>query len=374
MLRRGALPSRGVLNNVDNTSIVLREATPDEVREWDLLVARFPNHRLFHKTSWLRYIQTVTGSRPVHLVFEREGEIVGCFPGFLIKMSFLRVFGSPMVGWQTQSMGPAFYVDRISTREMFATLVPFLQARYQIHHIELANAHLDHEVMDSFGFRGKPVFTYRVALSPGNEQQTMKNMQPNTRNQLRKAMKLGLVAHIERDESFVNEYYDQMVEVFTRKGYAVPFSRNRVLQFFRHMKESNNLLAISIRKPDDGVCIASGMFMIEGKELHLWGWTHRARYRWHCPTELLTWTAMQKGMEVGCSTFDMGGGGEAKVKFGAMHDRTIYQWMWSRYRWLGSLRDAAERAYRTQQSVRGRVARKISFATRDSSSAHGSSG
>ncbi len=361
-------PRDTILNHVNSTGVELREATPDEFLRWDALVTRFANYRLFHKTSWLRFIETATGARPIHLVYEREGEVVGCLPGFLMKMPFLRVFGSPMVGWQTESMGPAFDEDRISTREMFTPLVPFLQSRYGVHHIELVSAHLDHKAMESLGFRNKPAFTYRVALSPSDEQRILKNLQPKTRNQLRKAMKLGLVPKIEDNESFVNEYYDQLVEVFTRRGYAVPFSSSRVLQCFRHMKESNNLLAISIRKPDDGICIATGMFMIEGKELYLWGWTHRTQYRWYCPTELLTWTAMQKAIEAGCSAFDMSGGGDAKAKFGAVHDKTVYRWMWSRYRWLSGLRDAAERAYRKQQSVRGRLARTMTFVAHESSS------
>jgi CelD/BcsL family acetyltransferase involved in cellulose biosynthesis len=176
---------------------------------------------------------------------------------------------------------------------------------------------------------------------------------------LRKAIKLGLVARVETDESFVLEFYAQIKEVFARRGKAVPFNQARVLQCFRHLKEAGNLLAISVSLPE-GECIATGLFMREGQELHLWGWAHRTEFRWHCPTELLTWTAMRRGMEAGCTTLDMAGGGDAKLKFGALADATLCEWRWSRYAWLAQSRDLAERLYRWQQSARGRFTRKRS--------------
>ena len=127
------------------------------------------------------------------------------------------------------------------------------------------------------------------------------------------------------------------------------------------MKESGNLLAVSIRKPDDGTCIATGVFLVEAQELCLWSWTHRSQYARYHPIELLTWTAMQKGMEAGCTTFDMGGGGQAKPKFGAFPDRTVHRWMWSRYEGLFWLRELARRTFRWQQSVRGALARRLTL-------------
>jgi hypothetical protein len=100
------------------------------------------------------------------------------------------------------------------------------------------------------------------------------------------------------------------------------------------------------------------MFMIEGRELSFWGWTHKAQYRWYCPSELLIWTAIEKASEAGCVTFDMAGGGDAKLKFGAVPDESTYRWVRSRYRWLGRLRDWAKKGYRLQQALRGSMAQK----------------
>ena len=341
--------------------VVVREAAPREAEAWDELVARFDNYRIFHKTVWLRYVESFSGARAVRLVFERDGRVVGCLPGFLLRKGLLlRVFASPLVGWQTESMGPLFDAARVSPREICAALVPFLKSRYGVHHVEMTSAHLDGGVMTELGFRGRQFSTYRVPLFPGDEERALKNIKAKTRNQLRKAIKLGLVAHVEEEESFVAEFYDQIREVFARRGKAVPFREDRVLKCFRHLKAAGNLLAVSVRLPGGGRCIATGLFMRDGRELHLWGWAHRTEFRWHCPVELLTWTAMRRGMEAGCTTLDLAGGGDAKLKFGALADETLCEWTWSRYAWLARARDLAERAYRWQQSARGRLARKPS--------------
>ncbi len=335
--------------------VVVREATLAEILNWDEMIVRFANYRIFHKSSWIRSVEAFSGARALWLIFEKDGEIVACLPGFLVKIAFLKLFGSPLEGWQTESMGPVFHRDRVSNLELFTALIPFLEKGYGVHHIELASPDLEHDAMRSLGFQGERLFTYRVALFPRQEECTMKNMKKDTRTQLRKALRLGLTANIVSAESFVDEFYDQMKEVFARRGKTVPLSRNRALQCFRYMKASRNLLAIAINLPENGTCIAAGIFLIEGQELIFWGWTHRVRYRWYCPSELLLWTAMKKGMEAGCVTFDMAGGGGAKVKFGAVPDESTYRWIRSRYKWLVSLRRAAKTAYRWQQSFRGKI-------------------
>jgi len=341
----------------EEAGVVIREAGPQELRNWDEIVTRFPNYRIFHKTSWIRSLEAFSGARALYLLFEKQGEIVGCLPGLLARIGWLRLFGSPREGWQTESMGPAFDPDRVSTRELVSALILFLEETYGVHHIELISKQMDADTMRELGFRGELLFTYRVPLFPGDEERAFKNMKKDTRTQVRKAIRLGLVARVVSEESFVDEFYDQAKEVFIRRGSSVPFSRNRALLCFRYMKNSGNLFAITIHLPAGDTCIATGIFLIEGRELVFWGWTHRAQYRWHCPSELLLWTAMKKGMEGGCTTFDMAGGGGAKLKFGAVPDERTYRWVRSRYGWLAGLRCSARKAYRWQQAFRGRIAR-----------------
>ena len=339
--------------------MVLREALPAEVARCDELVSRFENHRLVHRSAWIRSLEAAGCGRPVYLVFEKSGEIVGCLPGLLSTIGPLRLFGSPLPGWQTVSMGPASATDCISTGEIFSALVPFLEQRYGVHHIEVMYTGLDHQSMAALGFRGEPVPTFRAPLFPGDEARMMKALKDNARRNVRRGIKLGLVVRFEHDERFVDEHYDQLREVYLRGGHAVPFAKRRVLECFRQLHASGNLLAVSVYLPDGTTNIATGTFLLDGRELLLWMWAHRTQYRWYRPTELMTWTVMRRAMEAGCRTFDLMGRGDFKKKFGAELDERKYRWVRSRYKWLDLLRTWAEGGYRWQQAARGRLARLL---------------
>lgn len=340
------------------TDVVIREATSQELMSWDDLVAGFDNYRIVHKRGWMRSLEACVKGKPLYLVFEKECQVVGCLPGFLVNFGPFRIFGSPLPGWQTLSMGPVFDRSRLSSSEMMPALVNYLETHHRVYHMELLADGLDHEVMEKMHFQCKPSATFRAPMFPDDPERTLKNLKESARRNVRRAIKLGLVVKFEEDESFVDEHYDQLVEVYTRGGNVIPFSKKRALEFFRHMKMSGNLLAVSVSLPDGGPCIATGTFTVEGRELLLWMWAHRTQYRWYRPTELMTWTVMKKAMEAGCVVIDFMGRGDFKAKFGAELGISKYRWIRSRYHWLLQLRLMAERGYRWQQSFRGRRMRE----------------
>jgi len=278
----------------------------------------------------------------------------------LVRLGLLRLYGSPLPGWQTPAMGPVFDPARVSTDDVIGALVPYLERRHRVHHVELLSGDLDAPAMQALGFRGEGVPTYRARLYPGDEARMMKALKESARRNIRRAAKLGLVARFEDDEAIVAQHYAQLEEVFVRGGNTVPFGPTRALEFFRHMRAAGKLLAVSVYMPAN-VNIATGLFTLDGRELLLWSWAHRTAHRWFRPTELLTWTVLTRAMAAGCETFDFMGLGDFKTKFGAELDVTKYRWVRSRYRWLARARDLSERGYRWQQSVRGRIARALMF-------------
>jgi hypothetical protein len=340
--------------------LLVREATALERHDWDDLVARFENCRIVHTRAWIEWLHTCGCGTPLYLVFQRDGAVVGAIPGLLVRLGLLRLYGSPLPGWQTPAIGPVFDPRHVSTEELISALVSFLERRHAVHHIELVSGHLDAPVMQALGFRGESAPTYRARLYPGDESRMMKALKESARRNIRRATKLGLVARFEEDEAFVAEHYAQLREVFVRGGHAVSFGEDRARELFRHMQAAGKLLAISVYLPD-GANIATGLFTVACGELLLWSWAHRTAHRWFRPTELLTWTVMTRAMAAGCTTFDLMGLGDFKTKFGAELDTTKQRWVRSRYRWLTRARDLAERGYRWQQSVRGRVARLRMF-------------
>src|SRR5262245_11096776 len=100
------------------TDVSIREAQPFEIDCWDELVRQFPNHRVTHTRAWIDSLVASGFGRPLYLVFQRGDDLVGCIPGLVVSIGPWRLFGSPRVGWQTLSMGPAFDPSRITTSEL----------------------------------------------------------------------------------------------------------------------------------------------------------------------------------------------------------------------------------------------------------------
>lgn len=338
----------------------VRAASEAELADWDAIVRRFPNHRMPHLRAWIDALGACNCGRPLYLLLEDDSGVVGAFPGLLRKLGKWTLFGSPLEGCQTVSLGPAYDPERFDTAAFVAALVPYLEREHNVGHIELLHLGLDASAMRAAGFEGEDVFTYRAPLFPDDAARTFRQLKLSARRNVKRAQRLGLVVRFEDDERFVDEHYAQLKEVYRRGGFAVPFGKHRVLEFFRQLKASGNLIAVSVYLPGGRVNIATGIFVVEGTELLLWMWAHRQHYRWYRPTELMTWTVIQRAIQLGCQTFDFMGRGEFKTKFGAVPDLSKVRWLRSRHAWLMAARKVAKRAYGWQQSIRGRA----SLATR----------
>jgi predicted ATP-grasp superfamily ATP-dependent carboligase/CelD/BcsL family acetyltransferase involved in cellulose biosynthesis len=335
----------------------IREATAAELDNWDAIVRGFPNYRLPHTRAWIDALAASNCGRPLYLLVEDDSGIAGVFPGLLRTVGRWRLFGSPLAGWQTVSLGPAFDPARVDTAAFAAAIVSYLEREHDVDHIELLNLGLDPAAMRAAGFEGETVPTYRATLFPGDEARTFKQLKDSARRNVKRARRLGLEVRFETDEQFVDEHYAQVQEVYRRGGYTVPFSKQRILEFFRRLKESGNLVAVSVYLPGGRISIATGLFAIEGKELLLSMWAHRGHYRWYRPTELMTWAVMEHAVQRGCETFDLMGRGPFKSKFGAEVDDTKIRWLRGRRRWLMKARNVAKTAFYWQQGARGRAAR-----------------
>jgi len=340
-------------------NLEIREATAAELNGWDALVRRFPRCRVEHTRAWLESLAATGLGRTLYLVWTVDREIVGCLPGLLKKAGPFRLFGSPLPGWQTGGMGPLFDPARVTTGQLIGALIPALEQRYGVAHLELLTSQLDTAAMAGLGFRAEETPTYRAPLYPGDEAKQRQALKESARRNIKRAHKLGLEVRFETEETFVEPHYEQLCDVYVRGGNTISFSLERVREAFRHLKAADALLAASVWLPDGTTMIASAMFAIEGRELLLWTWAHSTRYRWYRATELLTWSLMTRARERGCDTFDLMGLGEFKAKFGATLDCTKTRWVRSRSPAITRLRDIAGRAYAWQQKLRGKMSRTL---------------
>ena len=64
----------------------VREASPAELGRWDVIVRRFPNHRLPHTRAWIDALGASGCGKPLYLLLEDDTGIAGCFPGLLVNV------------------------------------------------------------------------------------------------------------------------------------------------------------------------------------------------------------------------------------------------------------------------------------------------
>ena len=336
----------------------LRTASPDEIASWDDLITQFPGSRVTHSTHWIRSLENYFGGEPIFLVYERSGRVVGLLPGLIVEKGPLRLFGSPLPGWQTVSMGPVFDPESASTADIIGPLTNFLEQKYGVHHIEIMSDRLDAAAMEAEHFTGRIEYTFKAPLHPHDPAITFASLKGSARYNTRRGERLGLRVKFTDEPEFADVVFDQVTRVYLSGGNVVPFRKERIVEFIRNMKAGGNLVAAGVYLPDSDDCIACSLFTVANGELTLWMWAHRREYRWHSPTEMMTWAAMKHAMELGCDRFDLMGRGDFKAKFGASLASDKIRWVRSRYRLLTVARDAAERLYRLQQSLRGRYARR----------------
>ncbi|MBA4159101.1 MAG: GNAT family N-acetyltransferase, partial [Gemmatimonadetes bacterium] len=321
-------------------------------------MGRFAGCRVTHSSAWLRSLEASGIGTALQLVFERGGEVVGALPGLVVAFGPLRLFGSPLPGWQTVSMGPVYDPSRVTTSDLVRAAVPYLESVHGVRHVEMISSTLDEMEMRACGFRGEEMPSYCGVLHPGAEERTMRALKDSARRNIRRAVRLGLTVRFTADDAFVDEHYAQITEVFARGGNVVPFPKRRLRALVEHMREDGQLLAATVYLPDGRTPIATGTFTADGRELVLWMWAHYTRYRWYRPTELMTWLVMQRAMAAGCERFDLMGRGDFKAVFGAELDGSKRRWVYSRLAWLTWVRDLAEKGFRWQQAIRGRAARR----------------
>ena len=150
--------------------------------------------------------------------------------------------------------------------------------------------------------------TYETDLTK-TEQEIFAGMDSPCRRCIRKAAKSGVVIEESAgDNGFVEEYYEQLRDVFLKQGLAAHLQLDTACKFVQHLWPTGNLLLLRARDPD-GNCIATGIYPGLDRFSQLWGnasFRERQHFR---PNQALHWYAMRYWKKRGAECFRLGRGG-----------------------------------------------------------------
>ncbi len=290
--------------------VVLQRIAYDPV-EWDAIVERYADALVFHSAAWLSFLAASQGAEPVVAIVRAGDRPVGHFVGAIVRRFGVRILGSPLRGWATQSMG--FLLEEGADRRAAAEgLLPFAFRELGCLHVELADRHLAAEQMAGSDYSVETGSTFIVDLA-ASETEILGRMRRSTRKYIHQAGRRGLTADVVTALGFATEYHEQLTDVFARQGLAPTYGVERVRQLIEALQPTGQILLLCVRGPD-GVNLASGVSVGRNRTAVAWGaGFFRANAGFH-PNELLHWEAMRYWRARGALLYDMSGRGDYKAK------------------------------------------------------------
>jgi hypothetical protein len=82
--------------------------------------------------------------------------------------------------------------------------------------------------------------------------------------------------------------------------------------------------------------------------MYFWGGASWRQHQILRPNEAIQWQAMKIGKQKGVHTYDMGGGGEYKRKYGG-REIAVPWFRKSKYAWISHMRNLAQHIHRVRQ-------------------------
>jgi CelD/BcsL family acetyltransferase involved in cellulose biosynthesis len=244
---------------------------------------------------------------------QNGAEQIGYFCGGLVQKGPFKILGSPLKGWGTNFLGPVH--DERFDQQAFIRALDDLARRESIAMVEIEGRGFSESPMENAGYHAVVQPTYVVALTPDDAATMWKRIDLKSRQKIRKAKRAGLTLEDTEDPAIVDEFFDEFVEVLSRKNLYPPYDRSCPRLLFRQLKSQDSLLSLSVRIAN-GRIIATGLFPHDEKTLYFWGGASRMDAWHYSPNDLLQWNAMEIAAARRLTAYNMCGYGYFKSKFG----------------------------------------------------------
>jgi GNAT acetyltransferase-like protein len=330
----------------------LRRLEPSEI-DWNRLDS-FSDRVVFQTQAWLNFIGETQNGEPVIAEISGESGIIGYFSGVIVRKAGIPILGSSFPGWTTPYMGFNL-VPGITRASVLPAFERWVFREVKCLHFEVSDLSFTPEDISGLGLSQSAYESYRTDLMR-SEEELFNAMTSACRRCIRKAEKSGVVVEQAKDDSFADEYYEQLKDVFAKQGQTPTYGVDRVRALVKHLRPTGNLLLLRACSAD-GTCIGTGIYPGMNKTAEFWGNASWRQHQHLRPNETLHWYAMRYWKSRGAELFDWGGGGEYKEKYGVAPLRVPWFYK-SRYKWVGTARDQLRSLYYRTRPLIGRLSGK----------------
>jgi len=266
--------------------------------QWTRFVTDHPDANLYQSLIWRHVIQEVFGHRPIYLVCEREGEVRGVLPLFLVRLPLL---GSKLISlpYDMGSGGPLAADDEAEhalveravglARELGVT---FLEVRGGEGRIACERLGLE---------RSEPVLLSELELD--TEERAWARVKQNHRGSVQKAKKCGVTVRAAESLDDYRAFYEIYLRVFRDFG-TPPYGANYFPVLWRRLHAGGHarlLLAEADRRQVGGL-----LLFCWGKNLVNKFSACLPEAAPLCAYAALYWRAIRLGLELGYRTLSLG--------------------------------------------------------------------
>ncbi len=317
--------------------------------DWAALDA-FADRTVFQTREWLAFVAESQDATPIVAELRDNGKLQGYFSGLTVTKFGIKILGSSFPGWTTPYIGFNLH-PQVSHAAALAAVERMAWETLKCLHIEVSDPGFGEDDGQELGFNRQYYTSYRTDLRQ-TEEEIFNSMDSACRRCVRKGEKSGLVIEESHDAAFADEYYEQLKDVFAKQGLVPTYDLNRVRSLVKHLGSTDRVLLVRARDPQ-GKCIASGIFPGYNKIAEFWGNASFRSSQILRPNEAIHWYVMRYWKKRGAETYDWGGEGPYKEKYGCQVHRVPW-FTKSRYKFISKLRDQAKEMFAMKQRVIGR--------------------
>ena len=268
---------------------------------------------IFQTHAWLSFLSQTQQGEVVVATLKEGKATLGYFIGMIVRKCGLRILGSPFPGWSTSYMG--FHLTaEVDKRRAIQTLIDYAFGELRCVHFEMMDRTLTLKDLEGLGVEYRLLHGFEIDLKR-SEDELFSGMTSACRRCIRKAEKESVIVEEAHDPEFADDYYAQLEDVFAKQCLVPTYDIGRVRRLITCMHPTGQLLLLRARDPS-GRCIATGIFPRLNGVMYFWGGASWRQHQILRPNEALQWEAMKIGKQNGVHTYDMGGGGEYKRKYG----------------------------------------------------------
>ena len=270
----------------------LKIINPLDMQNWDELILQHPDYSFFHSSYWSKVLQDTYNYNPFYFVIENDNKLKAAIPVMFVE-SFIT--GKRAVSLPFSDYCQPLISDGINFNELFNEVLKLVKSN-GLKYLELrgGNKYFPDVEASTFDYN----HNLEITLS---EEILFKNFSSNTKRNIKKAIREGVIVKISTSKSAMEDFY--LMNCITRKKHGLPPQPKKFFNnIFKYVIAQNNGF-IAIGKHNN-VSVAGAVYLhIGNKALYKFG-ASLMEYQNLRANNLVMWEAIKyysaKGFESFC--------------------------------------------------------------------------